>query len=107
MSRFDEMADPDYTFMQSALGPPPPAPPDFDVPTIFLSVEGVLLHKEWDVRFPCVTVLARPSTRLRLAAHAAGRGREGGGVRTCGACGCLVGWPGGTCAPPPYVCFAV
>lgn len=50
MSRFQEIADPDYTFMQNALGPPPPAPPDFDVPTIFLTVEGLLLHKEWDVR---------------------------------------------------------
>lgn len=48
MSRFQEIADPDYTFMQNALGPPPPAPPDFDVPTIFLSVEGLLMHKEWD-----------------------------------------------------------
>ncbi len=63
MSRFREAADPDYAFMQSALGPAPPAPPDFDIPTIFLSMEGVLLCKEWDVRAP--HPLHHPSDCLR------------------------------------------
>jgi hypothetical protein len=89
MSRFQEIADPDYTFMQNALGPPPPAPPDFDVPTIFLSVEGLLMHKEWDVRiglpwaYPGATRDDLLACRWRWCCLCAQlvleRGEEGGG----------------------------
>jgi hypothetical protein len=51
MSRFEDIADPDVVFMQNALGPAPPQPaPDFDIPTIFIALEGVLVCKQWDVR---------------------------------------------------------
>lgn len=51
MSRFRDAADPDFAFMQNALPPAPPCPPDFDIPTIFVCMEGVLLCKEWDRKY--------------------------------------------------------
>ena len=90
MSRFRDVADPDFAFMQNALGPAPPTPsPDFDLPTIFLSMEGVLLCKEWAVRVGDVSPIRRHCMlrRCYLVVLPCRRGRGVGvvtGEVTCG-----------------------